>query len=67
MKVRVASVAIAASLMCLAKPAAAQDERGQPWEVQTISVRPDHMDEFMEAVGMEKSAAEAAHLPAEYG
>jgi hypothetical protein len=40
---------------------------GQLWEVQTISVRPDQMDEFMETVGMVKAAAEAAQLPAKYG
>ncbi len=67
MKVHFAPVVIGFALMCTVNPTAAQEERGQLWEVQTISVRPDHMDEFMEGLGTVKAAAEAAHLPAEYG
>jgi hypothetical protein len=48
-------------------PAKAQEERGQLWDVQTMSVRPDHMDEFMAQVGQIRAAAEAANLAVEYG
>ncbi len=67
MKVRFVLIMLALALLGLTTPAMAQEERGQLWDVQTISVRPDHMDEFMETVGMIKAAAEAANLSAEYG
>ena len=67
MKARFVPIMLALALSGLTSPAMAQEERGQLWDVQTISVRPDHIDEFMEAAGLLKAAAEAAKLSAEYG
>lgn len=44
----------------------ARQDQGQLWHVQTISVRPDHLDEFTEGAGMVKAAAGAANLSADY-
>jgi hypothetical protein len=67
MKVRFVPIMLALALAGLTSPTVAQEERGQLWDVQTIKVRPDHMDEFMEAVGTIKAAAEAANLAPEWG
>jgi len=67
MNVRFVPIMLVMALAGMTTPSMAQEERGQLWDVQTITVRPDHMDEFMETVGMVKAAAAAANLPAEYG
>jgi hypothetical protein len=53
----------------LALPATvyAQEEGGQLWDVQVMSVQPADMMEFMATAGRVKAAAEAANLGAEYG
>jgi hypothetical protein len=67
MNVRLFSLSLLLSLG-LALPAAAQaPDRGQLFEIATMSVSPADMGTFMEVVGMIKGAAEAADLPAEHG
>jgi len=66
MKVRSLTLLFALAL-ALAGPLSAQEGLGQLWEVQTIEVRPDHIDEFMEVVGKIHQAAEASSLAGEYG
>jgi hypothetical protein len=66
MKVRFSALLTALALLVVS-PLYAQEEMGQLWDVQTVKVRPDHMDEFMGAVGKIYQAAEASDLSAEYG
>jgi len=66
MKPRFVPLMLALMMTGLTGPVQAQDDQGQIWEVQTISVRPDHIDEFMAAVGEIRAAAEAANLAEEW-
>ena len=55
------------AILCAAPSLPAQEaERGQLWDVQTMSVDPEHMDEFMGAVAMIRQAAQAAELAQEF-
>ena len=44
-------------------PTRGQEVERQIWDVETISVRPDHMDEFMEAAAGVRAAAVADKTP----
>ncbi len=58
---------LALAILCTATSIPAQEtERGQLWDVQTMSVSPEHMDEFMGAVAMIKEAAQTADLAPEF-
>jgi hypothetical protein len=52
------AIMLALALSGLTSPARAQEERGQLWDVQTISVRPDHIDEFMTEIAAQPGIRE---------
>ena len=67
MRVRFVVLALISLTVTLPRPTQAQEAERQLWDVETMSVRPDHIDEFMEAAAAVREAAVAANLGAEWG